>query len=571
MSGRSGAVKGRSTARRTPSTCRPGRTTGSRPPRNWSSPCAPPLPRGHRAVRGAAGGDRGREARLGRHGARGAAHPDGREGGRAAARRRGPHPRRALVELPPAQTRPGRAPRGVVPGGDLLPSGAARAGLRRPEGLHRGPLARRDDDRRRRRHRPRPPRLPRRLGAARLRPLLPERHGRPRARVEVQERPRPRVALLATREDEEREGAEDDAQGSPQLYRGDWGDGNGRETEPVYDPATGEAIAETPLSTKEDVDRAVEAASAAFAGWSKTPVTKRVQVLFQYKMLLEEHFEELRELVTLENGKDTADAGGEVRRGIEVVEFACGMPTLMMGETVRDVARGIDNVSYRYPLGVVAAIVPFNFPCMIPLWTMPIAIGAGNTYILKPSERTPLTSQRLVELLIEAGVPEGVVNVVNGAHDAVNGILEHPGIEAVSFVGSQPVAEHVYRHGAAHGKRVQALAGAKNSMIVMPDAVLEKAVPNIISSAYGNAGERCLAGSVLVTVGDAGDRVVEAVGEAAKDMKVGPGYEDGELTPLIRESRRVRRASFSDRPSWTTSRKTCASPGRRSSAPSSRS
>ena len=327
---------------------------------------------------------------------------------------------------------------------------------------------------------------------------------------------------------------------------GEWVEGDGRDTEPVYDPATGEIIAETPLSTKEDVNRAVRAAEAAFASWSKKPVTRRVQVLFRYKMLLEEHFGELRDLVTLENGKDAKDAGGEVRRGIEVVEFACGMPTLLMGETVRDVASGIDNVSYRFPLGVVAAITPFNFPCMIPLWTMPVAIGAGNTYILKPSERTPLTSQRLVELLIEAGLPEGVVNVINGAHDAVNGLLEHHGIEAISFVGSQPVAEHVYRHGAAHGKRVQALAGAKNSMIVMPDAVLEKAVPNIISSAYGNAGERCLAGSVLITVGEAGDRVVEAVREAASAMKVGPGYENGELTPLIRDSHRSRVKDYVD-------------------------
>src|SRR5215211_5358574 len=302
---------------------------------------------------------------------------------------------------------------------------------------------------------------------------------------------------------------------------GRWEEKDGRDTEPVYDPATGEVVAKTPLSTKEDVDRAVKQAEEAFPGWAATPVVERASVLFRFKALLEEHFEELRDLVTLENGKDAADAAGEVRRGIEVVEFACGMPTLMMGETVRDVARGIDNVSYRYPLGVVAAITPFNFPCMVPLWTIPIAIGAGNAYILKPSERTPLTSRRLVELLIEAGVPGGVVNIVNGARDAVNGILEHPGIEAVSFVGSQPVAEHVYRTGAAHGKRVQALAGAKNSMVVMPDAVLEKAVPNIISSAYGNAGERCLAGSVLVTVGEAGNKVVEAVREAAENMKLG--------------------------------------------------
>ena len=285
------------------------------------------------------------------------------------------------------------------------------------------------------------------------------------------------------------------------LIGGSWEEKDGRDTEPVYDPATGEVVAETPLSTKEDVDRAVKQAERAFAGWAATPVVERARVLFRFKALLEEHFEELRDLVTLENGKDAADAGGEVRRGMEVVEFACGMPTLMMGETVRDVARGIDNSSWRYPLGVVAAITPFNFPCMVPLWTIPVAIGAGNAYILKPSERTPLCSVRLGELLSEAGLPDGVFNIVNGAKETVNGILEHPGIKAVSFVGSQPVAEHVYTHGSAHGKRVQALAGAKNSMVVMPDAVLEKAVPNIISSAYGNAGERCLAGSVLVAVG----------------------------------------------------------------------
>jgi malonate-semialdehyde dehydrogenase (acetylating)/methylmalonate-semialdehyde dehydrogenase len=330
---------------------------------------------------------------------------------------------------------------------------------------------------------------------------------------------------------------------------GSWEEANGRQTEPVYDPATGEVIAETPLSTYEDLDRAVKAAQAAFAEWSATPVVQRTQVLFRYKMLLDEHFEELRDIVTLENGKDAKDAGGEVRRGIEVVEFACGMPSLLMGETVRDVARGVDNASYRYPLGVVAAIAPFNFPCMIPLWTLPVAIGAGNTYILKPSERTPLCSQRLVELLIEAGLPDGVVNIVNGGKDAVNAILEHPGIKAVSFVGSQPVAHHVYQGASAAGKRVQALAGAKNSMIVMPDAVLDKAVANIVSSAYGNAGERCLAGSVLVAVGDkeAQDRVVEKVREAAASMKVGPGYEeDSELTPVIRDSHREKVRSYVD-------------------------
>jgi malonate-semialdehyde dehydrogenase (acetylating) / methylmalonate-semialdehyde dehydrogenase len=331
------------------------------------------------------------------------------------------------------------------------------------------------------------------------------------------------------------------------LIGGTWEERDGRETEPVYDPATGEVVAETPLSSREDLDRAVKAAQAAFAGWSGTPVVERTQVLFRFKALLEEHFEELTALVTLENGKDSKDAAGEVRRGIEVVEFACGMPTLVMGETGREVARGIDNASYRYPLGVVAAITPFNFPCMVPLWTLPVAIGAGNAYILKPSERTPLSAVRLGELLKEAGLPDGVFNIVNGSKEAVNAILEHPGIKAVSFVGSQPVAEHVYRHGAAHKKRVQALAGAKNTMIVMPDAVLDKAVPNIVSSAYGNAGERCLAGSVLVAVGGVADELVERLKEAASSMKVGPGSEEGsELTPVIRDSHREKVRGYVD-------------------------
>ena len=331
------------------------------------------------------------------------------------------------------------------------------------------------------------------------------------------------------------------------LIGGAWEDINGIETEPVYNPATGEVIAETPLSTADDLDRAVENARESFEGWAATPVGERARILFRFKMLLEEHFEELRDLVTLENGKDKKDAGGEVRRGIEVVEFACGMPTLMMGESVRDVARGVDNVSYRYPLGVVAAITPFNFPCMVPLWTIPVALGTGNSYILKPSERTPLSAQRLGELLMEAGLPDGVFSIVNGGREAVDAILEHPGIEAVSFVGSQPVAQHVYTSGTAHGKRVQALAGAKNSMIVMPDAVLDKTVENMISSAYGNAGERCLAGSVAVAVGEAADPLVAALKEQAAAMKIGPGYEDGsELTPVIRQEHREKVREYID-------------------------
>jgi malonate-semialdehyde dehydrogenase (acetylating) / methylmalonate-semialdehyde dehydrogenase len=353
---------------------------------------------------------------------------------------------------------------------------------------------------------------------------------------------------LASRESkEDRMQAKEKSLEVRNFIGGRWEERDGRDTEPVYNPATGEVVAETPLSTKEDVDRAVKQAEAAFPGWAATPVIERARILFRFKALLEEHFDELRDLVTLENGKDARDAGGEVRRGIEVVEFACGMPTLMMGETVRDVARGIDNSSWRYPLGVVAAITPFNFPCMVPLWTIPVAIGAGNAYILKPSERTPLCAVRLGELLTEAGLPDGVFNIVNGARETVDGILEHPGIEAVSFVGSQPVAEHVYTHGSAHGKRVQALAGAKNSMVVMPDAVLDQAVPNIISSAYGNAGERCLAGSVLVAVGEVADELVDKLKQAAASMKVGPGSKEGsELTPVIRDSHRDKVRSYVD-------------------------
>lgn len=328
---------------------------------------------------------------------------------------------------------------------------------------------------------------------------------------------------------------------------GRWLERYGGPTERVYNPATGEVIAETPLSDAMDLDRAVRAAAEAFPAWSATPVVERARVLFRFKMLLEEHFDELAELVTLENGKDSRDARGEVRRGIEVVEFACGMPTLLMGESVRDVASGIDNISYRFPLGVVAAITPFNFPCMVPLWTLPIAIAAGNTYILKPSERTPLSAQRLAELLVEAGLPDGVLSIVHGAREAVNAILAHSEIKAVSFVGSKPVAEHVYRTAAAHGKRVQALAGAKNSLIVLPDAVLEKTVPNIIASAFGNAGERCLAGSVVVAVGAVADPVVAAIKERAQALKVGPGGEpESELTPLIRDNHRERVKEYVD-------------------------
>jgi malonate-semialdehyde dehydrogenase (acetylating)/methylmalonate-semialdehyde dehydrogenase len=306
-------------------------------------------------------------------------------------------------------------------------------------------------------------------------------------------------------------------------------------------------LARVPLSGSEDLDAAVRAAREALAEWRGVATIARARKLFELRERLVARQEDLARSVTTEMGKTLVDARAEVARMIEMVEAACAIPTTMQGRVLEDVSRNIDAETIRQPVGVCAAIVPFNFPAMIPLWTLPVAIGAGNTYVLKPSERTPLSSQRIVELLVEAGLPAGVVNIVHGAKDAVNGILEHPQVRAVSFVGSKPTAEHVYRTAAAHGKRVQALAGAKNSLIVMPDAVLGKTIDNIMSSAFGNAGERCLAGSVVVAVGSKADHLVEALRERAASLKVGPGSDPlSELTPLIRDSHRKNVKAYID-------------------------
>ncbi|WP_286885481.1 aldehyde dehydrogenase family protein, partial [Aneurinibacillus sp. UBA3580] len=267
---------------------------------------------------------------------------------------------------------------------------------------------------------------------------------------------------------------------------GRWVEARAARYEEVPNPATGEVIGRVPVSTREDVDRAVEAAKEAYQTWSKMPVPRRARILFKYQQLLVDQWEELARLITIENGKSYDEAYGEVQRGIECVEFAAGAPTLMMGNQLPDIASGIESGMYRYPLGVVGGITPFNFPMMVPCWMFPLAIACGNTFVLKPSERTPLLANRLAELFAEAGLPDGVLNIVHGAHDVVNGILEHQDIKAVSFVGSQPVAEYVYKTAAAHGKRVQALAGAKNHSIVMPDADMDVAVKNIISAAFGS-------------------------------------------------------------------------------------
>jgi malonate-semialdehyde dehydrogenase (acetylating)/methylmalonate-semialdehyde dehydrogenase len=320
------------------------------------------------------------------------------------------------------------------------------------------------------------------------------------------------------------------------------------ETLPVYNPATGEVIEQVPLSGPAEVDAAVRAALAAYGGWSRTPLMERVRLMFRFKALLEEHADELAAIVTRHHGKTLDEAAGEVRRGIEVVDFACGAPTLLQGRTQREVSTGVDQDLHRYPVGVCAGIPPFNFPVMIPLWMFPLAAVAGNTYVLKPSERTPLGAVRLAELFGEAGFPEGVLNLVHGAATAVDALLTHPDVRAISFVGSAPVARHVYETGARHGKRVQALGGAKNHIVVMPDAELAATVPAILSSAFGNAGERCLAGSVAIGVGAASHRVMEALAESAARLVVGPGDEAGvQVGPLIRSEHRDRVVGYVER------------------------
>lgn len=316
---------------------------------------------------------------------------------------------------------------------------------------------------------------------------------------------------------------------------GQWIASHGERKE-VPNPATGEILAEVPLSTKEELDQAVQVAQEAFHSWKKTPVPRRARILFKYQQLLVEHWAELARLVTLENGKSYDEAYGEVQRGIECVEFAAGAPTLMMGQQLPDIATGIESGMFRYPLGVVGGITPFNFPMMVPCWMFPLAIACGNTFVLKPSEQTPLLANRLAELLAEAGLPPGVFNIVHGAHDVVNGLLEHPDVKAISFVGSQPVAAYVYRTAAAHGKRVQALAGAKNHSIVLPDADLDLAVKNIIGAAFGSAGERCMACAVVVAVGEIANPLVRRLQEAADAIQIGNGLDpDVFLGPVIRD------------------------------------
>jgi malonate-semialdehyde dehydrogenase (acetylating) / methylmalonate-semialdehyde dehydrogenase len=317
---------------------------------------------------------------------------------------------------------------------------------------------------------------------------------------------------------------------------------------PVYNPASGEVIDQVPLTSGAEVEQAIVAAADSFEPWAATPIMERARLMFRYKSLLEQHLEQLAAIITRHHGKTLEEARGEVRRGIDMVDFACGAPTLMQGRTLRAVTREIDQDYYRYPLGVVAGIPPFNFPVMIPLWMFPLAVVAGNTFVLKPSERTPMGAVRLAELFLEAGFPHGVLNLVQGAEEAADALLSHPQVRAISFVGSEPVARHIYQRAAEFGKRVQAAGGAKNHIIVMPDADLAQVVPAILNSAFGNAGERCLAGSVAVAVGGCGPELMERLEGETRALKVGPGDESGvDVGPLIRDEHRRRVLSYLQR------------------------
>jgi malonate-semialdehyde dehydrogenase (acetylating)/methylmalonate-semialdehyde dehydrogenase len=309
----------------------------------------------------------------------------------------------------------------------------------------------------------------------------------------------------------------------------------------VYNPALGQPCARVALAAPEDVDAAVAAAHAAFPAWAATPPLARARVLFKYLQLCQQHVDEFAALVTREHGKTFADAQGEVARGIEVVEFAVGIPQLLKGEFTDQIARGIDAWSMRQPLGVVAGITPFNFPVMVPMWMFPVAIACGNTFVLKPSERDPSASLLHARLLKEAGLPDGVFNVVQGDKAAVDALLDHPDVQALSFVGSTPIAEYIYARGSASGKRVQALGGAKNHMVVMPDADMDMAVDALIGAAYGSAGERCMAISVAVAIGEAGDKLVERLAERTKALKIGEGMSQGaEMGPVVTQAAKQR-------------------------------
>ena len=323
--------------------------------------------------------------------------------------------------------------------------------------------------------------------------------------------------------------------------------GISKRTSKVFNPATGEQTAEVKLASVQDVDIAVQTAKKAFVSWSKKPPLQRARIMFKFKELIEKNSDELTKLIVSEHGKVYEDAKGSLTRGLEVVEFACGIPHLLKGEFSENVGTNVDSWSMRQPLGVVAGITPFNFPAMVPMWMFPVSIACGNTFVLKPSEKDPSCPMRLAEIAIEAGLPAGVLNVVNGDKEAVDTLLENKTVQAISFVGSTPIAEYVYHTGTKNNKRVQALGGAKNHLVVMPDCDLDGAVNGLMGAAYGSAGERCMAQSVAVAVGDIGDELVARLSKKAEALKVGPGMDKtSEMGPLVTKEHLKKVKSYVD-------------------------
>ncbi|KAE8760106.1 CoA-acylating methylmalonate-semialdehyde dehydrogenase [Paraburkholderia madseniana] len=318
------------------------------------------------------------------------------------------------------------------------------------------------------------------------------------------------------------------------FFGGKHRSGSSERQAPVYNPATGDVASHVALASQSDVDAAVTAAASAFPAWAATPPLKRARIMFRFKELIERNLDRLAATITAEHGKVLPDAKGEVIRGLEVVEYACGITELLKGDYTEQIAKGIDGWTMRQPLGVCVGITPFNFPAMVPMWMFPMAIACGNTFVLKPSERDPTTSVLLAELLQEAGLPDGVFNVVQGDKSAVDALLDHPKVKAVSFVGSTPIAEYIYSRGCSNGKRVQAFGGAKNHMVVMPDADLDRTVDALMGAGYGAAGERCMAISVAVAVGSIGDALVDKLAARVRELRVGPGtVAASEMGPVV--------------------------------------
>ena len=334
----------------------------------------------------------------------------------------------------------------------------------------------------------------------------------------------------------------------PTLSAGRWRPSSSQRAGEVFNPSTGKAIARVPFCTPAETAAIVESAQAASAAWAETPAVERARVMFQFRHLLAEHFEELAALVTREHGKTLAESRAEVQRGVEMVEFACSAPTMLMGDTLPNIAGGVDAETNRHPVGVCVGITPYNFPCMVPLWMFPVAIACGNTFVLKPSEKVPLSAVRLGELLTEAGLPAGVFNIAHGDRECVDVLLNHPSVAAISFVGSTTIAKYIYETGTRNGKRVQAAGGAKNHLIIMPDADLDQSVKALAASAYGCAGQRCMAGSVAVAVGAVADPLVDALCDHAGSLRVGPsdGNENVDMGPVIRREHLDRVAGYLD-------------------------